>query len=79
METAMRRHGIADRNLIKPGLGEATRVLLRRTPDKLIVRDAASADVAHLLVLAREKDVPVQLDSELPYQAVSIIRSIADG
>ncbi|MEO5932581.1 MAG: cysteine protease StiP domain-containing protein, partial [Duganella sp.] len=44
METAMRRHGIADRNLIKPGLGEATRVLLRRTPDRLIVRDAASAD-----------------------------------
>ncbi|MEV4778722.1 cysteine protease StiP family protein [Burkholderia sp. LMU1-1-1.1] len=79
METAMRVHGIADRNLIKPGLGEATRVLLRRTPDRLIVRDAASADVAHLLVLAREKDVPVQLDPELPYQAVSIIRSIADG
>ena len=79
METAMRRHGIADRNLIKPGLGEATRVLLRRTPDRLIVRDAASADVAHLLVLAREKDVPVHLDSGLPYQAVSIIRSIADG
>jgi len=79
MATAMRVHGIADRNLIKPGLGEATRVLLRRSPDRLIVRDAASADVAHLLVLAREKDVPVQLDPELPYQAVSIIRSIADG
>jgi hypothetical protein len=79
MEAAMRRHGIVDRNLIKPGLGEATRVLLRRTPDRLIVRDAASADVAHLLVLAREKDVPVHLDSGLPYQAVSIIRSIADG
>lgn len=79
IEATMREHGVADRNLIKPGLGEATRVLLRRTPDRLIVRDAASADVAHLLVLAREKDVPVQLDSELPYQAVSIIRSIADG
>ncbi|USX28967.1 cysteine protease StiP family protein [Oxalobacteraceae bacterium OTU3CINTB1] len=79
MEAAMRVHGVADRNLIKPGLGEATRVLLRRSPDRLIVRDAASADVAHLLVLAREKDVPVQLDPELPYQAVSIIRSIADG
>ncbi|SEN19984.1 PELOTA RNA binding domain-containing protein [Duganella sp. CF517] len=79
MRTAKRAHGVADRNLIKPGLGEATRVLLRRSPDRLIVRDAASADVAHLLVLAREKDVPVQLDPELPYQAVSIIRSIADG
>jgi hypothetical protein len=79
MESAMRMHAIADRNLIKPGLGEATRVLLRRTPDRLIVRDAASADVAHLLVLAREKDVPVHRDPELPYQAVSIIRSIADG
>ena len=79
MAEAMRGHGIADRNLIKPGLGEATRVLLRRTPERLIVRDAASADVAHLLVLAREKNVPVHIDPELPYQAVSIIRNVADG
>lgn len=79
MAEAMREHGIADRNLVKPGLGEATRVLLRRTPERLIVRDAASADVAHLLVLAREKNVPVHIDPELPYQAVSIIRNVADG
>ncbi|SFM73776.1 cysteine protease StiP family protein [Rugamonas rubra] len=79
MAEAMREHAIADRNLIKPGLGEATRVLLRRTPERLIVRDAASADVAHLLVLAREKNVPVHIDPELPYQAVSIIRNVSDG
>ncbi|MBJ7312861.1 cysteine protease StiP family protein [Rugamonas sp. CCM 8940] len=79
MAEAMRGHGIVDRNLIKPGLGEATRVLLRRTPERLIVRDAASADVAHLLVLAREKNVPVHIDPELPYQAVSIIRNVSDG
>ena len=74
-----RRHGIADPNLIKPGIGEATRVLLRRVPRLLILRDAAAPDVAHLKALAEEKRVPVLVDPRLPYQAVSLIGSVADA
>ncbi|MCS7046621.1 MAG: cysteine protease StiP family protein, partial [Gemmataceae bacterium] len=51
------RYGITNANFIKPGVGEATRVLLRRVPDRVLVRDLHLPDVAHLLVLAREKDV----------------------
>jgi len=79
MEAAMREHGVTDVNLIKPGIGEATRVLLRRSPKLLIVRDARAADVAHLLLLAQEKNIPVKIDAGLPYQAVSLIRSALDG
>lgn len=79
MAAAQRRFGIDDVNLVKPGIGEATRVLLRRTPRLLIVRDAGAVDVAHLLVLAQEKQVAVLVDPALPYHAVSLIRSAMDG
>ena len=72
-------HGISDPNLVKPGIGEATRVLLRRVPRLLILRDADAPDVRHLKLLAREKNVPVVIDPALPYQAVSLIRSALDG
>ncbi len=79
IQRIMSEHGISDENLVKPGIGEATRVLLRRVPRLLILRDATAADVAHLKVLALEKSVPVIEDSRLPYQAVSLIRSALDG
>jgi hypothetical protein len=76
---ARRRYGIEDVNLIKPGIGEATRVLLRRVPRLLVLRDADSAASAHLRLLAEEKDVPLEIDPALPYQAVSLIRSASDA
>lgn len=76
---AMRRYGVADVNLIKPGIGEATRVLLRRVPRLLVLRDPLAPQVAHLAVLAEEKRVPVENDPTLPYHAVSLIRSASDG
>ena len=79
MAAALQQHGISDANMIKPGIGEATRVLLRRTPRLLIVRDAAAPEVAHLLLLAQEKNIPVTVDAALPYHAVSLIRSALDG
>ena len=79
MRSALARHGIADANLVKPGIGEATRVLLRRSPRLLILRDAAAPDVAHLVLLAQEKNIPVTVDPDLPYHAVSLIRSALDG
>ena len=75
----MAQHGITDVNLIKPGIGEATRVLLRRVPRLLMLRDLNAPDVAHLNVLAREKSVPLIVDTNLPYQAVSLIQSALDG
>ena len=37
-------YGIADINLIKPGIGETTRVLLRRVPWKILVAEDACGD-----------------------------------
>lgn len=79
IEATAARRGVADLNLIKPGIGEATRVLLRRVPRLLILREPGSAEVEHLEVLAREKAVPVAIDRSLPYQAVALIRSTIDA
>ncbi|HEX7132813.1 MAG TPA: RNA-binding protein, partial [Iamia sp.] len=69
-----RRYGIDDPNRIKPGVGESTRVLLRRKPDRLLVRDEGE-DVAHLLQLAAERDVPVEQFSAMPYSSCGLISS----
>jgi hypothetical protein len=70
------RFGVRNVNFIKPGLGEATRVLLRRVPDCLLLRDENAVDVAHLLILAREKNVPVIVDAALPYSAAALIKEM---
>ena len=79
LAAAMARYDIADVNLIKPGIGEATRVLLRRVPRLLVLRRPGTPSVRHLEVLAEEKQVPVAVDPALPYHAVSLIRSASDA
>src|SRR5262249_53955556 len=70
LDDMTRRYGVPDANHVKPGIGEATRVLLRRVPGLLLLRDPALPEVAHLLLLAREKDVPLTVEPDLPYLAV---------
>ena len=68
---------IADINFIKPGIGEATRVLLRRLPDMvLIAEDAEPRYVAHLIQLAEEKQVPVIRYPLRRYRACGIIKDL---
>jgi hypothetical protein len=76
---AMADYDIDNVNFIKPGIGEATRVLLRRKARLLILRDPNVVDVAHLRVLAEQKSVPIIIQPNLPYQAVSLIGSALDG
>lgn len=70
--------GVANRHRIKPGIGESTRALLRRVPDRLLVADATAQDLLHLVLLAEQKQVPVHHVSDLPYRATAIIREVRD-
>ena len=79
IQQTMKKYSITDKNLVKPGIGEATRVLLRRVPKLLILKDESSKDVAHLINLAKQKSVKIVTDTSMPYQAVSLIRSSLDG
>jgi FAD/FMN-containing dehydrogenase len=52
--------------------------VLRRVPDRLLIRDPADPDVAHLMQLARERDVTVApLGGNHGYRAVAVIRSVS--
>jgi hypothetical protein len=67
-------HGIADINLVKPGVGETTRVLLRRVPWQVLVRPDREADLRHVHVLAAQRGVPVVEAPDLPYSCVGLIK-----
>lgn len=73
--------GIAGINFIKPGIGEATRVLLRRVPWKILIseRHKEDASLTHLIRLAKEKNVPVESYPLRHYKACGIIKRIADA
>lgn len=76
-----RRFQIGDINLIKPGIGEATRVLLRRVPWKILIGESSKGDAAltHLIRLAQEKGVSVEYYPLVRYKACGIIRRMADA
>lgn len=67
--------GAHDPNLVKPSVGEATRVFLRRTPAHLMLRDAHHPDTAHLRTMARVQNVPISVHPALPYLAAALIKS----
>ncbi|MFH9866037.1 phosphoribosyltransferase [Streptomyces lydicus] len=73
VERISAEYGIHDVNLVKPGVGETTRVLLRRVPWKILARKGAGADLAHVRLLAEQRGVPVEEVDELPYTCVGLI------
>ncbi|GAA2253510.1 phosphoribosyltransferase [Streptomyces amakusaensis] len=73
VERISEEYGIHDMNLVKPGVGETTRVLLRRVPWKILARAGAGADLDHVRLLAAQRGVPVEEVGELPYSCVGLI------
>lgn len=66
-------YSIKNINLIKPGVGETTRVLLRRVPWKILVNPGALGDLEHVLLLAAQRGVDVVEVEGLPYSCIGII------
>ncbi|MGD9888730.1 MAG: cysteine protease StiP domain-containing protein [Halothiobacillaceae bacterium] len=77
MSELMQRHNVQHINHIKPGIGEATRVLLRRAPKLLILRHKSDDNTQHMRSLASDKNIPTHIDPSIsPYQAIAIIKDI---
>ncbi|MFD9500580.1 phosphoribosyltransferase [Streptomyces sp. NPDC060035] len=73
VERISEEYGIHDVNLVKPGVGETTRVLLRRVPWKILAKRGAGSDLDHVRLLAEQRGVPVEEVGELPYTCVGLI------
>lgn len=80
VENIASHFGINNINFVKPGIGEATRVLLRRVPWKLLIAQNCQNDLhlTHLLRLAAEKNVPTEVYPLQSYKACGIIKNMAD-
>lgn len=73
VERISEEYGIHDVNLVKPGVGETTRVLLRRVPWRILARSGAGSDLDHVRLLAEQRGVPVEEVDGLPYTCVGLI------
>lgn len=79
--TALARElGVVDDRRVKAGIGETTRMLLRRDPEAVLLAPDAGADVDHLRLLCRDRGVPI---ADLPpdaggvacsYHSIGLIR-----
>lgn len=72
------RYDVSSTNRIKPGIAEATRAVLRRVPDHVLVRSTDDPDVSLLVYLAKEKGVEITEVGDLigQYRAVTIIKQV---
>lgn len=68
--------GINDINKIKPGVGETTRVLLRRLPWKVLIRDEKSLP-EHVRQLCIEKSIPIEIYPLNMYRVCGIIKDLS--
>jgi len=79
IEKVQAAYGIADINLVKPGVGETSRVLLRRVPWKVLVDRPDNPHLRHIVLLAEERGVPVETFPGLAYSCCGIIKPLASA
>ncbi|SIR89820.1 phosphoribosyltransferase [Williamsia sterculiae] len=77
VEDVAAHYGIESVNFVKPGVGETTRVLLRRVPWRVLVRRADDPEHAHIRALAEARGVPIDVVDDLAYSCVGLIRTVS--
>lgn len=67
---------ITNRNRIKPTIAEATRAILRRDPERILLACADHPDTRLLRHLCHERDIHISVlgDKILPYHAITLIK-----
>lgn len=73
------KYDISDYRKVKPGIGETTRVLLRRVPWKVLINTNTSmkdADIQHILELCKEKKIPIEKYNLGNYKVCGIIKEL---
>lgn len=67
---------ISNRNRIKPTIAEATRAILRRDPERILLATAEHPDTVLLRHLCAERNINISVlgDKILPYQAITLIK-----
>lgn len=71
---------IGDINMIKPGIGETTRVLLRRVPWKVLIdkEHIDDPELRHIVRLAKERNVEILTYRLKNYKCCGLIKKLSD-
>ncbi|MGM8938982.1 cysteine protease StiP domain-containing protein [Psychrobacter glaciei] len=69
-------YAITNRNRIKPTIAEATRAILRRDPERILLATAEHPDTVLLRHLCAQRNINISVlgDKILPYQAITLIK-----
>ena len=73
VESMLATYKISNRNYFKPGLGETTRVLIRRNPDYIIINEHYLSSLEHILLLSNLKNIKILVQNDMPVPCVGII------
>jgi hypothetical protein len=79
ISTIKSKYQITNINLIKPGVGETTRVLLRRIPWRILINSANNPNLKHIEKLAEERKVPIEIYKDMSYSCCGIIKPLELG
>lgn len=86
VNTIQKKYNIPDYKKIKPGIGETTRVLLRRVPWKVLINTSVDinnpevyAELEHIYYLCKTKNVPIETCELGNYKVCGIIKELADA
>jgi hypothetical protein len=76
VEAVRAHYDISSVNFVKPGVGETTRVLLRRVPWRILVRTADDPEHEHIRALADARAVPVEVVPDLAYSCMGLVKEL---
>jgi hypothetical protein len=79
VEKIKRDFAISDTNKVKPGVGETTRVLLRRIPWKILIKGGMEKYLKHVLLLARDREIPIEIYNDMNYSCCGLIKDMLNG
>ena len=77
VQAVQAEYGIENVHRVKPGIGETTRVLLRRLPEGIVVDPRHAGRLDHVLMLARDRGVPVHERTNAVYACFGLIEDKA--
>lgn len=73
------RYSITNINRIKPSIAEATRAVLRRVPERILLQNPNDEDTQLLRHFAQTHNVPIEVLGQniAPYKAITIIKKMS--
>jgi hypothetical protein len=73
MDNFTAENNISNLDFLKPGIGEATRALLRRVPNYVLIQDLSHKDINHILHLCEQRKVEVKVQPHLPFKVMAVL------